>query len=42
MVDVMAEPLIHEIIEIPESALAVEKDSYEICAGTLPYLEESR
>lgn len=40
IVDVMAQPLIHEIIEIPETADEEPQNSYEICSGTVPYLEE--
>jgi len=39
MIDVEAEPLIHEIIELPETSNEDYKLSYEVAAGTKPYLE---
>lgn len=39
MIDITADPLIHEIIEIPETSNEAYRLSYEVASGAIPYVD---
>ena len=41
VIDIQAEPLVHEIIEVPEQPDTGSQLSYEVASGTIPYLDVS-
>ena len=39
MIDITADPLVHEIIEIPETSKEAYRLSYEVASGSIPYID---